>query len=112
MTALLNEFRVNGLYGFKNFHLNLEDNVLVIVGENGSGKTTLLRMLFYFLSGRWQSLIQFRFVSVEAKIDGQIFKVEHKDIMGAFKNHSSLLFRTFPPRIRSHMQEMIASGQF
>lgn len=111
MTAVLSRFQVLGLYGIKDVDLELTDNLLILVGENGSGKTTLLRMLFYFLSGRWQSLIQFQFKSVSAQIDGREFRVGRDDLVKAFSPRERRLLSRFPPSVRQRMREMIAQGQ-
>lgn len=110
MTALLTEFQVNGLYGFRNFHLTLKDNVLIIVGENGSGKTTLLRMLFYFLSGRWQSLLQFQFSSVSAKIDKESIAVTREKLVEAFRDREHRFLGKLPPPVRDRIRSLIARG--
>jgi ABC-type transport system involved in cytochrome c biogenesis ATPase subunit len=112
VSATLKKFRVVGLYGFKNYLLSFNDNALIIVGENGSGKTTLLRMLFYFLSGRWQSLIQFQFESVEAQIDCQDFKVTRDDLVKAFRARGLPLLRRFPLSARERIKELVARGHF
>jgi ABC-type transport system involved in cytochrome c biogenesis ATPase subunit len=112
MSATLKRFRVVGLHGFKNYQLSFNDNALIIVGENGSGKTTLLRMLFYFLSGRWQSLIQFQFQSVEAQIDRQDFKVTRDELVKAFRARGLPLLRRFPPSARGLIKGLIERGRF
>lgn len=112
MAADLSEFQVSGLYGFKNFHLKFRDNVLVMVGENGSGKTTLLRMLFYFLSGRWQSLLQFQFKAISAVIDRNTVTVQREEIVKAFRGRDYRYLSRFPPTIRDRVRDMIAHGQF
>jgi hypothetical protein len=111
MTALLKRFQVFGLYGFKDFDLELRDNALIIVGENGSGKTPLLRMLFYFLSGRWQSLIQFQFKSVSVHIDKHKFAITRDELVKAFSTRDRRFLSRFPPPIRDRMRNMIAHGQ-
>jgi ABC-type transport system involved in cytochrome c biogenesis ATPase subunit len=111
MTGVLSRYRVLGLYGFKDFDLALADNTLIIVGENGSGKTTLLRMLFYFLSGRWQSLIQFQFKSIAVKINTFEFKVRREELVKAFSPRDRRFLARFPPPIRDRMRNMIEHGQ-
>ncbi len=111
MTGQLSKFQVLGLYGFKNFHVTLSDNALIIVGENGSGKTTLLRMLFYFLSGRWQSLVQFQFKSILGRIDNEIFTINREELVKAFSRRDHRFFASFPSVIRNRLRDMIAHGQ-
>ena len=81
MNSTLERFQIIGLYGRKNFDVSIRENTLILVGENGSGKTTLLRILFSFLSGRWLSLVQFRFDSIIAIIDGCEYKVSHEELI-------------------------------
>ena len=107
----LSGFQVIGLYGIKDFDLKLTDNALILVGENGSGKTTLLRMLFYFLSGRWQSLIQFQFKSVSARIDNHEFTVSRDELVKAFSPRERRFLAMLPPTIRERMRYLIAHGQ-
>lgn len=40
--------------GFKNFNINFEDDINLLVGENGSGKTTIFEIIFNALSGNKQ----------------------------------------------------------
>jgi predicted ATPase len=110
MPSVLSRFQVTGLYGFKHFDLELIDNTLIIVGENGSGKTTLLRMLFYFLSGRWQSLIQFRFQSISVTIDDQEFPITREELVKAFSPRGRRFLSDFPPSERDRLRDMIALG--
>ena len=44
----VNRFKIDKLFGHKNFDLVFEDNTLVLVGENGMGKTTVLRLLYFY----------------------------------------------------------------
>jgi hypothetical protein len=111
MTPQLSQFQVFGLYGARDFDLRLTDNKLIIVGENGSGKTTLLRMIFYFLSGRWQSLIQFQFKSIGARIDQQDFTVSRDELVKAFRGIERRFFSKFPPSVRARIQNWIQRGQ-
>ena len=110
MLGQLRWFRVDGLYGFRDYQLSIRDNSLILVGENGSGKTTLLRMLFYFLSGRWQSLIQFKFDSVSAEIDGKTFRVQREELIKAFRPNRFPFMRNLPPSARREMRLLVASG--
>ena len=111
MSGLLTNFQVIGLHGFRNFDLDLKYNTLVLVGENGSGKTTLLRMLFYFLSGRWQLLLQFNFISIAAQIDSDRFMVTKEQLVKAFsKRERRFLFR-FPTSTRERLRSLLAHGR-
>lgn len=110
MPAILSKFRVVGLHGSKNYSLSLSDNSLIIVGENGSGKTTVLRMMFFFLSGRWQALVQFQFDFVEAEIDGKSYKATRDEIRRSFKSGGGSILRRYPLQARMRIREIVESG--
>ncbi len=80
MNNPLERIQIIGLHGNATWDVKIRDNTLVLVGENGSGKTTFLRILFYFLSGRWSSLNQFRFEDIIATINGIEYKLTHTDL--------------------------------
>ena len=110
MAARFAWFRIVDLHGYKTYEIRFVDNSLILVGENGSGKTTVLRMLFYFLSGRWQSLVEFQFTSVTAEIDGQRFSVERDALIKTFKLHRVPFARRFPIQIRDQVRQLIMHG--
>jgi ABC-type transport system involved in cytochrome c biogenesis ATPase subunit len=111
MTAVVSRFQVVELYGSKTLDIELTDNTLIIVGENGSGKTTLLRILFYFLSGRWQSLIQFQFKSVSVHINKHEFKVSRDQLVNAFRKRDLRFLVRYPTPIRIRLRDLIVRGQ-
>jgi ABC-type Na+ transport system ATPase subunit NatA len=78
--AKFTNFKIEGLRGGPDINVDISDNTLIMVGENGSGKTTFLRILFYFLSGRWSGLSQFKFTKITATINDREHVVRYKDI--------------------------------
>ena len=42
----LTKFAIYGLWGERNYELEINDEKLIVVGENGTGKTTVMRILF------------------------------------------------------------------
>jgi len=106
----LERFSIRGLYGSRNIEADIQDNTLILVGENGSGKTTFLRILFYLLSGRWLSLVQFQFESLSVTISGQEFSISHNDVVNAIKETDRRTLRDIPPPIRRRVMEAIESG--
>ena len=42
---------IDSFKGFKNFSMELNENITVLVGENGTGKTTILEIIYNILSG-------------------------------------------------------------
>ncbi|WP_075323957.1 AAA family ATPase [Acidithiobacillus albertensis] len=110
MNSALERFRIIGLHGRKTVDVAIRDNTLVLVGENGSGKTTFLRILFHFLSGRWFSLVQFRFGSIVATIGGVEYKVSHEELVKAFKGIDRRFLAEIPPLLRRRVMELLEKG--
>lgn len=110
MKTTLERFCITGLHGRKTVDAAIQDNTLVLVGENGSGKTTFLRILFYFLSGHWLSLVQFKFTSITATIGGVEYRVFHEDLVKAFKETDRRFLAEIPPSIRRHVISFIEKG--
>jgi len=110
MQTNLERFRVSGLYGQRTVDVEFQDNLLILVGENGSGKTTFLRILFYFLSGHWLSLIQFKFETIEARIGGSSYRVTHDELVKAFKDTDRRFLSAIPPSIRRRVTFHIEQG--
>jgi len=101
MITSLERFRIVGLHGNKTVDIKIRDNTLILVGENGSGKTTILRILFHFLSGSWQSLLQSRFDE---------HKVTHTEIVNNLEI-SRHQIRDLPATIRRRVMELAETGQ-
>lgn len=110
MNSTLERFRIIGLHGRKTVDVAIRENTLVLVGENGSGKTTFLRILFHFLSGRWLSLVQFRFESIVATIGGVEYKVSHEELVKAFKGVDRRFLAEIPPTLRRRVMELLEKG--
>ncbi|MDO3514864.1 AAA family ATPase [Ralstonia pseudosolanacearum] len=110
MTNELKSFQITGLHGKKDIDVILNDNLLILVGENGSGKTTFLRILFYFLSGHWLSLIQFKFDSIIAKIGSTIYKIDHEELVKAFKDSDRRFLASIPPSARRRIMHYVERG--
>lgn len=109
--SALERFQIVGLHGRRNIDITIRDNTLVLVGENGSGKTTFLRILFHFLSGRWISLVQFRFDSIIATIGGSEYSVSHEELVRAFKGVDRRFLAELPPLLRRRVMELIKRGE-
>lgn len=108
----LERFRIAGLHGRKTIDAEIRDNTLIIVGENGSGKTTFLRILFHFLSGRWLSLIQFKFDHVAATIAGVEYLVTHEELVKSFRQADPRFLSTLPPIARKKVSHLLEIGDF
>jgi predicted ATPase len=103
----ITRFEIKSLHGYKNIDLHIKDNTLILVGENGSGKTTVLRLLFYFLSGQWNSLANYQFEELAITINGKrhLLPYSHleKTIAPRLLSDPALLRRLSPPRRREFM---------
>lgn len=110
MKSILERVTIQGLHGNRKVDVSLTDNTLVLVGENGSGKTTFLRILFHLLSGRWFSLIQYKFDSITIRIAGSEYKVTRDSIAKAFERPDRRLLAEIPPQMRERMRDVMASG--
>nr|MBA4143826.1 AAA family ATPase [Nitrosospira sp.] len=111
MSGTIERIQIKELHGRKNIEATLSNNTLILVGENGSGKTTFLRILFYFLSGRWLGLIQFRFESIVVTIDGHEYRVTHEELVKAFKGADRRILADLPPMIRRKVMEIFERGE-
>jgi hypothetical protein len=110
MNSTLERFQIIGLHGRKKVDAVIQENTLILVGENGSGKTTFLRILFHFLSGRWLTLVQFRFDSIVATIGGSEYRVSHEELVKAFKGVDRRFLAELPPPVRRRVMELMEKG--
>ncbi|MFS2047482.1 AAA family ATPase [Variovorax sp. Varisp41] len=112
MINTLQRICIKGLHGRKNIDAIIRDNSLILVGENGSGKTTFLRIVFYFLSGHWLSLAQFKFDSIIATIGGVEYRVSQEELAKAFKETDRRLLAEIPPQMRRRVMNYLERGEF
>jgi predicted ATPase len=110
-SSMFSRFQIEGLQGRTDIDAQIKDNTLIIVGENGSGKTTFLRILFYFLSGRWNSLSQFNFAKVVATIDGTTYSVNHDDVERVLPPIDLRTLNRLPISLRRQIIEMREQGR-
>ncbi len=104
-------FQVHGLHGYKNFDLRLRDNTVVLVGENGTGKTTVLRILYFFLSGQWSALAQFRFDFLSLTINRQRYDLPYEYLEKNIRDIDKRLLRRFPSHIRQRFLELLEHSE-
>jgi predicted ATP-dependent endonuclease of OLD family len=109
MNATFDQFTVAGLYGNRTIKADIRNNTLILVGENGSGKTTFLRILFYFLSGRWLALLQFRFDHITASISGTEYKITYDALSKGFEKFDRRWLGDLPTPLRVRFMELVAS---
>lgn len=79
MNNLVSKFSVKGLNGYKNISIDLTENKpSIIIAENGSSKTNFMKMLAYLLEGRYFSLNEFKFDSLNIEFNQNKKKVQIK----------------------------------
>lgn len=103
----LKTFKITKLHGRKTYNLKFKDNTLILVGENGAGKTTILRILFYTLSGQWNSLAKFEFDSVTIKIDDTTVTIKKSELVNQFDFNDKNVLRHFPLHVRRKIQRIM-----
>lgn len=64
----LKAFKVDGLWGYKDFDIQLNKDVNIIIGPNASGKTTLLNLMRFVFSADLDSLMDIDFEEIEIKL--------------------------------------------
>lgn len=60
----ITNFDVKGLWGYKNYPIQLHEDVNVIIGPNASGKTTLINILYDTLTANFPRLCRTQFSEV------------------------------------------------
>lgn len=105
---LIQQIEVIGLHHNRNINAVMRNNTLILVGENGSGKTTFLRIIFFLLSCRWASLLQFKFHEISITINNLKIIITYDDIESAFKSSERRIFRELPPSLRHKVMEILA----
>ena len=68
--SFIKRFAISGLFGYKNFDINFDDSIKILIGENGFGKTTLLNSLSYLLKGDYKNLSRIKFDQIIIDFDG------------------------------------------
>lgn len=104
----ITRFQVKKLFGYKDFDIEIKNNVLILVGENGSGKTTVLRLLYYFLSGQWRLLSTIQFEELVITIDEKSHKLPSSLLKRKIKSRD--LLRHLPLAIQRELQYYWETG--
>lgn len=107
MPGIISKFKIDKLFGYDSFDIDIENNVLIIVGENGSGKTTVLRLLCYFLLGKWSLLLQYSFNSLTAIINNEEIVIERDVLEDGIIKYDERFLKRYPPSIRNKIKEFI-----
>lgn len=112
MSTNIEKITVSGLHGNRTIAASLTDNTLILIGENGSGKTTFLRIVYYFLAGKWLSLLSLGFEYISVTIDGTEHRVTHESITKAISRNERGFLADLPSSMRRNLMEIIANQGF
>lgn len=79
--APIKRFFIKGLHYYRDFELNIDSNIVILVGENGFGKTTVLNTLAFILQCEWKSLCSIAFDIVEVEFaTSEQFRFTHAEL--------------------------------
>lgn len=77
----IKRFFIKGLHYYRDFELNIDSNIVILVGENGFGKTTVLNTLAFILQCEWKALCSIAFDIVEVEFaTGKQFSFTHAEL--------------------------------
>lgn len=77
----IKRFFIKGLHYYRDFELNIDSNIIILVGENGFGKTTVLNTLAFILQCEWKALCSIAFDIVEVEFaTGEQFSFTHAEL--------------------------------
>lgn len=80
MSSLISRIDILGLYSARDYHVEFDNNMLILVGENGSGKTTISRIIYAVLSCNWDLLRMYPFDKIVLYFKDTTIEVKSKDI--------------------------------
>jgi len=82
--AFVEEFAIEGLYGYRSVSLKSKFAATVLIAPNGAGKTTLLAALDAFLKGQFTRFAELEFESITCKLRGNRYplQITKKEIDG------------------------------
>ncbi|MBE7173258.1 MAG: ATP-binding protein [Williamsia sp.] len=105
----IEQIKIQGLFGELNYDFKIHDNKLILVAENGSGKTTIVNIIYYFLSRQWTKLLKYKFETVSAKINGQNYNLNRKEIDLLSSDKFKRLLKRYPQSIIEKINDYILS---
>lgn len=77
----IEEFRIQGLFGYKDLYLKFKNQVLILIGENGFGKTTLLNALYFVLSNQYQKLSTIKFNRISIRLENEDYSFSNEQVI-------------------------------
>ena len=108
----ITRFRIHGLHGFRTIDIPIDDNTLILVGENGSGKTTILRLLYFLLTGQWNSMAAYDFHSIHLEIDTHSYELTRTDITKHLTRGDRRSFlRRLPPHVHHRFLSLLEQSE-
>lgn len=60
----IKKIKINGLHGYFQYDINLNEDISLLYGKNGSGKTTVLNLIEFILGGEIYKLKDITFKNV------------------------------------------------
>src|SRR5689334_17003745 len=99
--STINRFSILGLFDERDVHLDLSQDVTVLIADNGVGKTTILGMVYAVLSGRLHRLRRVEFKSIVIEFsDGKKIEIPQSVVQPIFE------LRRDDPRVRRLLHEL------
>lgn len=75
------KLKIKNLFGYRNYDLDFNNKITVLIGENGSGKSTILKIINALLNEDLITLSQIDFEEINIQIDfnDEVKMIEHKN---------------------------------
>ena len=102
MNEILTHFHITSLQDTRDVHVRIDENKLVLVGENGTGKSTVVNLVYFFLTGQWKRMLDYKFSQIEATISSKSYKLDREELAENFDRlspgirNSNRLYRRLP----------------
>ena len=77
--------KIKNLFGYRNYDLELNDKINILIGENGSGKSTILKIISCIFNGDLLALSEIEFEEIcfdlSSKYEGIVINIKREDIV-------------------------------
>ncbi len=80
MESPIKNFKIFGLFGYKDVSLSFDNNVTIFIGENGIGKTTVLNALYFVLTNKFKELVKINFNTIEIQYQKEHFVISKQGL--------------------------------
>ncbi|WP_272653951.1 AAA family ATPase [Providencia sp. PROV091] len=92
--CLIKNFKLLGLYGYKDIVMTFNHKTSIFVSENGAGKTTILNALYYLLDFDFEKLCEIKFESIEISFtdENNALLIQKMDLENMLSTISELNF--------------------